>query len=116
VRVYDTARWEEVARFEGHDGTVGAAFFGPDDATLISEGFTTAEEIEEERLRRTANHVLLSLSGAGLPPDVPSNHAYAVSYVVRGDVGPHDITASQVEFLDLGNFTLTIREATAPGP
>jgi WD40 repeat protein len=36
VRVYDTASWQLVARFEGHDGTVGIVFFGPDDATLIS--------------------------------------------------------------------------------
>jgi hypothetical protein len=36
VRVYDTATWIEVARFEGHEGTVTSVFFGPDDATLIS--------------------------------------------------------------------------------
>jgi RNA polymerase sigma factor (sigma-70 family) len=36
VRVYDTATWAEVARFEGHEGTVRTVFFGPDDATLIS--------------------------------------------------------------------------------
>jgi hypothetical protein len=91
-------------------GADGAIITGlTDDTVLIAEGFTTAEEIQVERLRRTANHVLLSLSGAGLPPDSPANHVYAVSYIVRSDIGPHDITASQVEFLDLGNFTLTIR-------
>lgn len=36
VRVYDTASWQEVARFDGHDGTVHSVFFGPDDATLVS--------------------------------------------------------------------------------
>jgi hypothetical protein len=36
VRVYDTASWQEVARCDGHDGTVRTAFFGPDDATLVS--------------------------------------------------------------------------------
>jgi WD40 repeat protein len=36
VRVYDTASWQEVARFDGHDGTVDNVFFGRDDATLIS--------------------------------------------------------------------------------
>jgi hypothetical protein len=98
-------------------GSEGALITGySDDATLITAGFTTAVQIEAERLRRTANHVLLSLSGAGVPPDSPDNHTYAVSYIVRGDVGPHDITASQVEFLDLGNFTLTIRTSTTPGP
>ncbi len=36
VWVYDTASWQEVARFDGHDGTVRAVFFGPDEATLVS--------------------------------------------------------------------------------
>jgi RNA polymerase sigma factor (sigma-70 family) len=36
VRVYDTATWIEVARFDGHDGTVKTVFFGPDDYTLVS--------------------------------------------------------------------------------
>jgi RNA polymerase sigma factor (sigma-70 family) len=36
VRVYDTESWQEVARFDGHDGTVRSVFFGSDDATLIS--------------------------------------------------------------------------------
>src|SRR5205823_12350895 len=36
VRVYDTTSWQEVARFDGHEGTVRTVFFGPDDATLVS--------------------------------------------------------------------------------
>jgi RNA polymerase sigma factor (sigma-70 family) len=36
VRVYDTPSWQEVARFDGHDGTVKAVFFGADDRTLVS--------------------------------------------------------------------------------
>jgi RNA polymerase sigma factor (sigma-70 family) len=36
VRVYDTASWQEVARLDGHEGTVRTVFFGPDDATLVS--------------------------------------------------------------------------------
>jgi RNA polymerase sigma factor (sigma-70 family) len=36
VRVYDTASWLEVARFDGHEGTVRTVFFGPDEATLVS--------------------------------------------------------------------------------
>jgi RNA polymerase sigma factor (sigma-70 family) len=36
VRVYDTASWQEIARFDGHEGTVRTVFFGRDDATLIS--------------------------------------------------------------------------------
>src|SRR5260370_41635800 len=36
VRVYDTASWQEVARLDGHDGTVKTVFFGPDEGTLVS--------------------------------------------------------------------------------
>src|SRR5262249_2928273 len=36
VFVYDTASWQEIARFEGHDGTVKTVFFGPDDNKLVS--------------------------------------------------------------------------------
>lgn len=95
----------------GSGGEIIAGY--SDDATLIAAGFTDPDDIEAERLDRTANHVLISLSGAGAPPDAPENHVYAVSYVVRGDIGPHDITAAQVEFIDLGDFTLTFREATS---
>jgi hypothetical protein len=98
-------------------GSGGSIITGySDDATLLAAGFLTASAIAAERLRLTANHVLVSLSGAGLPPDNPALHVYAVSYVVRGDVGPHDISTSQVEALDLGDFTLTIRSSTTPGP
>lgn len=94
-------------------GSGGAVITGySDDATLISEGFLTAADIAAERLLRTANHVVVALSGAGVPPDDPSNHVYAASYVIQGDVGPHDITAAQVEFIELGDLTLTFRTAT----
>ena len=36
VRVYDTPTWQEVARFDGHEGTVHSVFFGADDGTLVS--------------------------------------------------------------------------------
>jgi len=95
-------------------GYEGASITGySDDATLISEGFTDPEDIEAERLRRTANHVVLSITGGGTPVDTPENHAYAASYVVRNDIGPHDITSSAVEHLSMGDFTLTFREATS---
>lgn len=94
-------------------GNGGAVILGySDDATLISEGYLTAEAIEEERFRRTANHIVVALSAASLPPDDPENHAYAASYVVRGDIGPHDITASAIEHIELGDLTLTFRNAT----
>jgi hypothetical protein len=79
----------------------GQAFIIGADGAIIT-GYTGA----------TANHVVVSLTGAGSPQDEPDNHSYAVSYVVRNDRGPHDMTASQVEALDLGNFTITFREAT----
>jgi hypothetical protein len=92
-------------------GSGGAVILGySDDATLLSEGYL-ADQLVTERLRRTANHVLVSLSGSGSPQDVPANHAYQVSYVVRNDNTSHDIVAADVEFIDLGNFTLTYREA-----
>jgi len=94
----------------GNDGAVIAGY--SDDTTLIADGFTTAAAIEAERLRRTANHVVVALSGAGLPPDDPTNHVYTASYVIRGDVGPHDIVATAVEFIELGDLTLTFRNAT----
>lgn len=92
-------------------GSQGAVIIGySDDATLAAAGFLPDQYVAE-RLRRTANHVLVALSGAGVPPDDPSNHAYAASYIVEGDHGSHDIVAADVEFIDLGNFTITYREA-----
>jgi hypothetical protein len=93
-------------------GSGGAIIAGySDDATLASEGFLPNEYVAE-RLRRTANHVVVSLLGSGLPPDNPANHAYAASYIVRGDSGSHDITVAQMEVIDLGVFTVTYREFT----
>lgn len=93
-------------------GAQGALIMGyTDDATLIAAGFLTAKDRAAELLRRTANHIVVSLSGAGIPPDEPVKHAYAVSYVVRSDVGAHDITTTQVEYMTLGNFTVSYRTA-----
>jgi hypothetical protein len=72
----------------------------------------TTELQEAELLRRTANHIVVSIAGTDLPPDEPTNHTYACSYVIRGDKGTKDMTASGVEFLDLGAFTITFRSAT----
>lgn len=94
-------------------GSTGAVINGyTDDATLIAAGYTTPETRAAALLQRTANHIVVSLSGAGLPPDDPSKHAYAVSYVIRGDKGAHDITAAMVEYIALGEFTITYRSAT----
>jgi hypothetical protein len=93
-------------------GSGGAIISGySDDATLASEGFLP-NEYEEERLRRTANHIVVSLPGSGIPPETPESHAYAVSYIIRGDSGSHDITVAAMEALGLGVFTITYRAFT----
>jgi len=90
-------------------GSSGALIAGyTDSATLLAAGFTTAAAQEAELLRRTANHVVVALPSS----DLPGNHGYAVSYVVRGDSGSKDVSASGVEFVELGNFTITFRTAT----
>jgi len=93
----------------GSDGAIITGY--SDDATLALEGVLT-NEYEAERLRRTANHVVLSLDGSGVPTDTPADHIYAVSYVIRNDSGSHDITSSTMETIELGVFTVTYREAT----
>jgi len=93
-------------------GAGGAIIAGySDDATLAGQGFLP-NQYEAERLRLTANHVVVSLLGSGVPPDSPTNHAYAVSYIIRGDKGSHDISVSAMEVIDLGVLTVTYREFT----
>jgi hypothetical protein len=94
-------------------GATGADITGySDDATLTAAGFLTVDARTTERLRRTANHVVVSLLGASLPTDDPGKHTYSASYVIRGDKNAHDIFTTQVEYIDLGAFTITYREAT----
>ncbi len=89
-------------------GSEGAIINGySDDATLTAAGFLTPDARQTERLRRTANHVVVALNILGVPPDEPTNHVYACTYVVRGDKGAKDFAAAQVEFLTLGNLTIT---------
>jgi hypothetical protein len=93
-------------------GSEGAVINGySDNTTLQNQGYP-ADQWAAVRLSLTANHVLISLSAAGIPPDNPSNHTYSVSYVIYGDSGSHDIPAAQVEYITLGNFTITYRSAT----
>lgn len=93
-------------------GSGGAIIAGySDDATLAGDGFLPIQ-YAAERLRRTANHVLVSLLGSGIPADNPSLHAYAVSYIIRGDSGSHDISVSAMEVIDLGTLTVTYRNFT----
>jgi hypothetical protein len=94
-------------------GSSGAVIAGyTDTTTLVAEGFLTTADQQAELLRRTANHAVTSISGSGVPLDTPGNHSYSVSYVVRGDSGSKDISASDVEFVDLGNFTITYSTST----
>ena len=94
-------------------GSGGAVILGyTDTATLVAAGFTTPATQQAELLRRTANHVVISISGSIIPVDLPSDHNYAVSYVVRGDSGSKDIEAADVEFVELGNFTITYASRT----
>lgn len=95
-------------------GNAGVIIVGySDDATLESAGFVTSEDKENERYRRTANHVVVALPlGSDLTADTPDKHDYAVSYVIRGDSGAHDIVASQVEYISLGNLILTSKTAS----
>jgi uncharacterized phage protein gp47/JayE len=81
-----------------------------DPATLTADGYITPAEQAAETIVRTANRAMLSIPD--LPGDDPSQHEYAVSYVIRGASGANDIMGSDVEFIELGDFTVTYREAT----
>lgn len=90
-------------------GSDGASIAGYSDTeTLTSAGFTTTEAQRVEALRRTANHVVLSLPSGGDPEETPTDHAYSCSYMIRGDSGAKDFTASAVEYLTLGDVTITV--------
>lgn len=94
-------------------GAGGTAVIIPgytDPATLAADGYITPADQAAETIVRTANRAVLSIPD--LPGDDPSKHEYAVSYVVRGATGAHDIMGTDVEFIELGNLTITYREAT----
>lgn len=92
----------------GNQGAVIANY--SDDATLSQNNFTPADIIAA-RKRLTANKVVISLNISSSPPDVPSLHSFSATYVVSGDTGVKDIITSQVEYLDIGNLTLTFKQA-----
>jgi hypothetical protein len=94
-------------------GSGGAVINGYTDiATLVAAGFTTPTTQQAELLRRTANHVVISIAGYGITVDLPTDHSYTVSYVIRGDSGSHDIPATSVEFVTLGSLTVTYSGAS----
>lgn len=92
-------------------GRLGASIAGYSDDATLTPIFITPSAVAEERIRRTANHVLVSLNAGLTPPDVPTNHTFAASYVVDGDTGTKDVETSQIEFLTPGNVTITYRAA-----
>jgi hypothetical protein len=91
-------------------GSQGAIIPGYSDDATLTPLFITPDDVQTERLRRTANRVVVSLT-TGITPDVPSNHSFAATYVVQKDVGSKDIQVSQVEYLTPGELTLTYRPA-----
>lgn len=90
-------------------GYQGAIIPGYSDDATLAPVFITADDIAAERVRRTANKVLVSLNYGIIPVDVPSNHTFAVSYVVANETGHKDIDTSQIEYLTPGSLTLTYR-------
>lgn len=77
-------------------GSEGASILGySDDATLIAEGFTDSTKRAAERVRLTANRILVST----LPSDSPINHEYAVTYTVGEDTGAKNIDPGAAEYI-----------------
>ena len=88
-------------------GGVGAVIEGySDDATLEADGYTTASSKQARRVALTANRVLVSVD----PGDAPTNHSYAVTYVVGEDSGAKNIDPGAAEYCGEGTFTFTYDE------
>jgi hypothetical protein len=93
-----------LAYIVGSDGAVIDGY--SDDATLEAEGYTTASAKQARRVALTANRVLVSVE----PGDAPTNHSYAVTYVVGEDSGAKNIDPGAAEYCDGGTFTFTYDE------
>lgn len=79
-------------------GSAGIVLPGiSDDATLIAQGYTTPAEITARREEITANRVLVSMA----VDDPPTNHGYAVTYIVGVDSGVKNLVPSGAEYLTL---------------
>lgn len=92
-------------------GSSGAVISGySDDATLYPE-FITAAAVAAERVRRTANKILVSLDASTTPYDTPDNHSFSATYIVANDKGVKDISVSPIEYLTVGDVTLTYKSA-----
>lgn len=88
-------------------GNSGRSISGySDDATLISQGYVTSSAIAQRRLDLTANHVLVSVEIG----DSPTNHGYAVTYIVGADSGAKNVDPGAAEYCTNGTYTFTYDE------
>jgi hypothetical protein len=93
-------------------GRLGAVIDGYSDDATLQPDFVTSSAIEEERVRRTANRIVVSLNAGIDPEESPEDHTFSASYIVSGDRGVKSVETSQVEFLTPGDLTITYRAAT----
>lgn len=94
-------------------GKDGAIIDGYSDDATLAPLFITSDDITAERLKRTANKIVVSLNYGIDPPDVPSNHGFSTSYVVYGESGYKDVTTSQIEYLTPGDMTITYKKVSS---
>lgn len=92
-------------------GRLGASIAGYSDDDTLSIEFDTAEKIESERIRKTANKVLVSLDAGSYPFDSPDKHSFSATYIVSGDSSVRDVTVSPIEYLTIGDVVLTYKSA-----
>lgn len=92
-------------------GNQGAIIEGYSDDATLAPVFITQSAIAAERLKRTANKVVVSLNFAASPPEVPSDYGWSASYQVFGDTSSKDVYVSQIEYLTPGTVTITYRAA-----
>jgi hypothetical protein len=108
----DVALLQENADSAFIAGRYGVVIKGLSDDDTISAklgGSPTAQEIQAERERMTANRVFLSLSGNS--NYTPSDFEYTVTYQVYGDKSVKDVYVSDIEYLSPGDLTITYRTA-----
>jgi hypothetical protein len=92
-------------------GNQGAVITGYSDDATLTPLFVTPELVAEERLKRTANHIVISLDASRIPFDNPKNHSFAATYAVQGDKGAKNIDITETTFLAVGDITLTFRSS-----
>lgn len=88
----------------GNDGVVIEGY--SDDETLKAQGYVTEKAITQQRRALTANRVLVSVS----PGDAPTEHEYAVTYVVGEGAGARNIEPGGAEYCTEGFLTFTYDE------